>query len=40
MDPLLKREGNGVAVSLQFGYSQAINHGEQVKAYSSDKRNL
>ena len=28
---LLKREGNGVAVSFQFGYSQAINHGEQVE---------
>ena len=27
---LLKREGNGVAVSFQFGYEQAINHGEQV----------
>ena len=27
---LLKREGDGVAVSFQFGYSQAINHGEQV----------
>ena len=28
---LLKREGDGVAVSFQFGYSQAINHGEQVE---------
>src|SRR5262245_44445728 len=27
---LLKREGDGVAVSFQFGYSQAINHGAQV----------
>jgi hypothetical protein len=28
---LLKREGDGVAVSFQFGYSQAINHGGQVE---------
>jgi hypothetical protein len=28
---LLKREGDGVAVSFQFGYSQAINHGEQME---------
>jgi hypothetical protein len=27
---LLKREGDGVAVSFQFGYEQALNHGEQV----------
>jgi hypothetical protein len=25
---LLAREGNGVAISFQFGYEQAINHGE------------
>src|SRR5262245_12347125 len=28
---LLKREGDGVAVSFQFGYEQAINHGAQVE---------
>jgi hypothetical protein len=28
---LLKREGDVVGVSFQFGYSQAINHGEQVE---------
>jgi hypothetical protein len=27
---LLKREGDGVALSFQFGYEQAINHGTRV----------